>query len=440
MKLTFRILAALVIFIFVGDSLSAQEVPAQAISNITIHNADGSVTESSTIVWRNGIIETIGTNVTIPFDAFVTDAKNEMHLYPGFIDGFSTWGSPKPPSNLERLPNPGTPSYTRAGVQPERVPSQHLEESKMFKDAMSNGFTTAALGLEGNMLSGHVELFNLSPKDVKKGLYGDDIGIHGSFEPSPGNRGVSAYPSTQMGVMAMFRQVMYDAEALQTHLQFQSTNPEMPAPERDDVLEAMFPLVNKAKPLFFTVDTKEDIERLFTYQDEFGFDIVIVSGKEAYAKADELKERNIPVLASIDFTDAPKWYTAQKDTSKKEEMIEVSEEEQHFRDRQLKAWMAEVQNIKMLMDAGVTVGYASSGMDLKDIPKKVEVLLDEGGLSEADLVKLMTSNTAGILGVNTSFGSIQSGKNASFTVFDKPFTEDKTKVVFSISNGKIYEF
>ena len=436
MKLIFRLLAALVILISSGTALLAQETPAQAISNITIHNADGSVTESATIVWRDGIIEAIGTNVTIPFDAYVTDAKNEMYLYPGFIDGFTTWGSPEQPRNPEEPSSPGKAPYNLAGVQPERIPSQHLKADKTFEAAMKAGFTTAALGLDGYMLSGQVEIFSLAPEKINEGLIGDPIAVHGSYERARGR----VYPSTQMGIMAKFRQVMYDAEALQTHIQYQSGNPEMPAPERSEVLEAMFPLVNKTKPLFFTVDTKEDIERLFLYQDEFGFDVMIVSGKEAHAKADELKERNIPVLASIDITEAPKWYTVQQDTSKKEDMEEVTEEEQHFRDRQLEAWMDEAKNIKMLMDSGVMVGYSSHGMELKDAAKGIEILLDEGGLTEADLVKLMTRNTAQILGIQQSFGNLETGKNASFTVFDKPFTEEKAKAVYSVSNGTIYEF
>ncbi len=436
MKLIFRVLAALVILISSGQIISAQETPAQAISNITIHNADGSVTESASIVWRDGIIESIGTNITIPFDAFITDAKNEMHLYPGFIDGYTTWGSPEQPRNPEAPSSPGEASYELAGVQPERVPSQHLKTDKTFEEAMKAGFTTAALGLEGYMISGQVEVFSLSPDDVKDGLFGNTIAIHGSYERARGR----VYPSTQMGIMAKFRQVMYDAEALQTHIQYQSGNPEMPAPERSEVLEAMFPLVNKTTPLFFTVDDKEDIERLFLYQDEFGFDVVIVSGKEAYAKADELKERNIPVLASINISDAPEWYVAQKDTSKEKEMQEVTEEEQMYRDPQLEAWMAEAKNIKMLMDAGVSVGYSSHGMELKDAAKGIKVLLNEGGLTEEDLVKLMTSNTAQILGVSQKFGSLETGKNASFTVFDKPFTQEKAKAVYSVSNGTTYEF
>ncbi|MEX2605320.1 MAG: amidohydrolase family protein [Gracilimonas sp.] len=438
------------------QSLFAQTTPAHALKNITIHQADGSVTESATIIWRDGVIEAIGTNVTIPFDAFEMDGGDSLHVYPGFIDGLSVLGSPDLPGNLEALDDPGNPPYDRAGIQPERKPSELLTEDKNFEAGMKAGITTAALYPNGYMLPGQVELFYLSPKFADVKLLKDEIALAGSFDEAPGGWGRGAYPSTMMGVMAKFRQLMFDATALQQHIKYYNQNPEMPAPDRDKVLEALFPLVNKSTPLLFEVDEKEHIERLFKLQDEFGFDAVIVSGKEAYAKADELKRRNIPVLASIDFTDMPKWYAkmkkvedSDKDPKKdeedekeasKEEEEEISEEEQAYRDKQLEAWKAEVSNIKKLMEAGVNVGYASAGLDQKEYSSKLKILLDEGGLSEADAVKVMTANTANILGIEQTHGSLDKGKNASFSVFDKPMSEKKAKVLKSISNGIIHEF
>lgn len=444
----------LLALLFVGLSFQgifAQSTPAHALKNVTIHNADGSTIESATIVWRDGVIEAIGTNANIPFDAFEIDGGDSLHVYPGFIDGFSIWGSPDLPrsQDLPRLDEPGNPPFDRAGVQPERKPSELLTEDKNFEAGMKAGFTTAALYPDGYMLPGQVEAFYLSSKHDDVELIKESMGLAGSFDTAPGGWSSGAYPSTLMGVMAKFRQVMFDATALQQHINYYKQNPEMPAPDRSNVLEAMFPLVNNTTPLFFEVDSKEHIERLFKLQDEFGFDAVIVSGKEAYAKAEELKQRNIPVLAGIDFTDAPKWYEEKKkeeepdkkeEETSEEEEEEISEEEQAYREKRLEAWKAEVTNIKKLMDAGVPVGYASAGLELKDFSKKLKILLDEGGLSENDVISLMTINTSNILGLNRTHGSLERGKNASFSVFDKAMSEDKAKVLHSISNGIIHEF
>lgn len=451
MKKRCTILALLLSGILFQGAL-AQTTPAHALKNVILHSEDGSALESATIVWRNGVIEAAGTNASVPFDAFVIDGGDSLHVYPGFIDGFTTWGSPELPKNLSRLPEPGNPPYDRAGVQPERKPAELLEDDKIFESGLKAGFTTAALSAKGFMLPGLVDVFYLSPDNTKDGLFKENIGLAGSFKPAPGGWGSGAYPSTLMGVMAKFRQVMFDATALQEHINYYRQNPEMPAPDRDLVLEAMFPLVNKTAPFLFEADSKEDIERLFTLQDQFGFNAVLVSGKEAYAKASELKSRNIPVLASIDFSDAPKWYKKddngekededkeKEQEEKAEEQEEISDEEKAYRERQLEAWKDEVTNIKKLRESGVKVGYASVGMALKDMPKKLEVLLNEGGLTEKDVVELMTLHTAQILGLDTSFGGIKKGKNASFSIFDKPMSEKKAKVVRSVSNGTIFEF
>jgi imidazolonepropionase-like amidohydrolase len=437
------------VLLFVGWSgtyLQAQTTPAHALTNVTLHHHDGSLTESATIVWRNGVLEAIGTNVNIPFDAFEIDGGDSLHVYPGFIDGLATWGSPDLPQSqdLPRLDEPGNPPYDRAGIQPERTPSAIMKEDKAFETGMKAGFMTAALYPEGYMLPGQAEAFYLASDKSEIELMQETMALVGSFEEAPGGWTNGAYPSTMMGVMAQFRQLMFDAAALQQHMQYYSQNPEMPAPKRDKVLEALFPLVNQEKPLFFHVDQKEHIERLLKLQDEFGFDVVIVSGKEAYAKANELKKRNIPVLAGIDFTEMPEWYKKQKDAEdseeEKSEEEEISEEEQAYRDKQLDAWKAEVTNIRKLLDAGVAVGYASAGMDLKEWPDKLEILLDEGNLTEDGIVQLLTINTAKILGIDKTHGSLVKGKNASFTVFNKAMTEDKAKVRHAISNGIIHQF
>ena len=264
----------------------AQEVPAHAITNVTIHMADGATLENADIVWRNGVIEQIGVNESIPFDAFIIDGGDSLHVYPGLIDGMATWGSPETPRDLPRLENPGKPPYDRAGAQPQRVPEHYLNEDKAFEAAMKAGFTLVALGLDGQMLPGHIQPFNLSASKLTQAhVFANPLALQGSFETAPGGWGSGAYPSTQMGVMAYFRQLMYDATALQEHMMYFEKHSEMTQPEQNDVLEALFPLVNKEYPLYFEVDSKEEIERLFRLQDEFGFDVVLVSAKEAYQEA-----------------------------------------------------------------------------------------------------------------------------------------------------------
>lgn len=418
----------------------SQSSPAEAFENVTIHTADGNTIESGTIVWRNGVITDIGENVPIPFDAYVRDGGDSLHVYPGFIDGLALWGSPDLKENRSTPDEPGNPSYERAGIQPERNPSDLLQwDDKTLEEAPKHGFTTAALGLNGRMLAGQVDLFSIKGEDTENNLLKSGISVLAQFEEAGG----TAYPSTTMGLMSQFRQLFHDAEALKEHQNYYaSTSSNYSAPEEDKVLETLYPVMEQEQPLYFVVDTKENIERMFWLQDELGFEAVIVSGKEAYKKADELNRRNIPVLASIDLPEEPEWRVAEdeEEEKEKERIEEVTEEMRIFRDKQLQAYEAHITNIAKLLDAGVTVGYASNGLKLSDIQKNINTLTEEGNLSDTQVLQMLTQSTADILGYGQKFGNLEQGQMANFTVFTEPFTDEESKATYSVTDGEITEF
>ena len=446
------------LMVWIELPLLAQEVPAHAITNVMVHMADGNVIENTNIVWRNGIIEQVGVNESIPFDAFVIDGGDSLHVYPGLIDGMATWGSPDIPRDLPRLENPGKPPYDRAGAQPDRIPAHYLNEDKAFEDAMKSGFTLVSLGLDGQMLPGHIQPFNLSAAKITQAhAFSDPIALQGSFDTAPGGWGSGAYPSTQMGVMAYFRQLMYDASALQEHMMYFEKHSDMAQPEQNDVLEALFPLVNNDYPLFFEVDTKEEIERLFRLQDEFGFDVVLVSAKEASALIEELKARNIAVLASLDVTEMPKWLeketkeaekndkeagkSADEDDNKEgDEKEELTEEELVFRTKQKQAWEEEINNIASLVKAGIPTGFTSAGLSPKEIQQKIDLITEHTSLEKSDLIGLMTVQNANILGISNRVGTIKEGNSAHLILTDGPLFEKGTNIHIQVSQGVINDF
>ena len=446
------------LMVWIELPLLAQEVPAHAITNVMVHMADGNVIENTNIVWRNGIIEQVGVNESIPFDAFVIDGGDSLHVYPGLIDGMATWGSPDIPRDLLRLENPGKPPYDRAGAQPDRIPAHYLNEDKAFEDAMKSGFTLVSLGLDGQMLPGHIQPFNLSAAKLTQAhAFSDPFALQGSFDTAPGGWGSGAYPSTQMGVMAYFRQLMYDASALQEHMMYFEKHSDMAQPEQNDVLEALFPLVNNDYPLFFEVDTKEEIERLFRLQDEFGFDVVLVSAKEASALIEELKARNIAVLASLDVTEMPKWLeketkeaekndkeagkSADEDDNKEgDEKEELTEEELVFRTKQKQAWEEEINNIASLVKAGIPTGFTSAGLSPKEIQQKIDLITEHTSLEKSDLIGLMTVQNANILGISNRVGTIKEGNSAHLILTDGPLFEKGTNIHIQVSQGVINDF
>ncbi len=438
MKLFRDSILGMILFIMIPLAGWSQSMPARALDNVTIHTAEGKTIETGTIVWRNGIIEAIGSDVSIPFDAYVIDGGDSLYVYPGFIDGLALWASPDLPAKYSKPEAPGNPGYERAGIQPHRQPNKLLAKADSFKKARKHGFTTAALGLKGQMLPGQIDLFFVNGKDTGAYLIREGIGLSASFEQAPGSFGNGAYPATLMGVMARFRQLWYDAAALREQsAYYASVSSGYPVPARDEVLEALYPAMDKEQPLFFKADTKEHISRLFRLKDELDFNVVLVSGKEGFQQAEELRKRNIPVLASVDFPEEPGWRVKEREG---EDEAEVTEEMRRFRERQLQAYQARITNIQRLIEAGVKVGYASNGMKIEDLKKHIQILMDEGGLSENQILAMLTQHTADILGIGDKTGDLKQGHVASFTVFTRPFTEAEAQALYSVSGGKLSEF
>jgi imidazolonepropionase-like amidohydrolase len=256
--------------------------------------------------------------------------------------------------------------------------------------------------------------------------------------------------------MAYFRQLMYDATALQEHMMYFEKHSEMTQPEQNDVLEALFSLVNKEYPLYFEVDSKEEIERLFRLQDEFGFDVVLVSAKEASALSNELKSRNIAVLASIDVTEMPDWLEKEKKEAKKDdeegseseeegdsedaESEELTEEELMFRSKQKEAWEKEINNVSALLEAGIPTGFTSAGLSPKELQQKVDLITENSTLTKNDIVGLMTVHNANILGISNRVGTIKEGNSAHLILTDGPLFEKGTNIHIQVSQGVINDF
>ncbi|MEC9299040.1 MAG: hypothetical protein VYA38_07135, partial [Gemmatimonadota bacterium] len=70
-------------------------VPSQsqpiALQGATIHTVTNGVIENGTILFNNGVITAIGTDVQLPAGTRVVDASGK-HIYPGLIDAYSTVG------------------------------------------------------------------------------------------------------------------------------------------------------------------------------------------------------------------------------------------------------------------------------------------------------------------------------------------------------------
>ena len=76
-----------------ASPMFANDGPAIALTNAKVVTSPGDVIESGTVVCRNGLIESVGADIEIPFDAKVIDCAG-MVVYAGFIDAGTSKGLP----------------------------------------------------------------------------------------------------------------------------------------------------------------------------------------------------------------------------------------------------------------------------------------------------------------------------------------------------------
>lgn len=421
-----KILLFLLVALLVPVFVKAQQAPAYALTNVIIHDPGGSPYKGH-IVWRNGSITHIGANVDLPFDARVTDGGDSLHVYPGFINGSGTWGMPQPPrrQGQQREANPGNPTYERAGIRPDRVPANEIDSEDETPGNMFNlGFTVSGVGFSEGMLPGQMDVFRISDSGLT--LFKSDVAQKFQLAGAGG-----VYPNTLMGILVRYRQLMEDASALQLHQQRYNANPSaMEAPRRDLVLESLFEVVNKGQSVFVSADSKDDILRVLKLQDEYGFNMVLVSSAHAHTLVSELKSRNFPVLATLNIPEKPE---LKEDSTKT-----VSDEEKAFFQTRLTAWEAERNNIKTLLENGIKVGITTEGVKPADLRKKIALLV-ESGLTEQQVNQLFSSNTASILEIGSNFGSLKSGYQATMVVFTGEMTNKDSKLLYVTDGNHLKE-
>src|SRR4051812_31339109 len=136
-----------------------------AIKNARIVTVSGPEIENGTIVIRNGRIEAVGQNVSIPSGAHQIDGRG-LSVYPGMIDAGTSMGLIEIPSGA-----PGTVDVTEIGemnpnssaivsVSPH---SAHIAVTRV------NGITSVISLPRGGLISGQAALINLvgtSPKEM----------------------------------------------------------------------------------------------------------------------------------------------------------------------------------------------------------------------------------------------------------------------------------
>ena len=392
--------------------------PAYALENVTVVHPD-EVTENVTIVIRGSLIEAMGRNAEVPADAEVL-AGDSLLVYPGIVDanGDVDYEFPELDIDRDRVEIWNAPRALK-GFQPARRLVDFLTATGEDVEAQRKaGIVAAAVHPEGAMMSGRgtLVLYRKSAQTPEELVLQGVLGPKFELTGAPG-----VYPGTLFGVMAFFRQTFEDAQHQGLTLAAHTDDPRgMAAPPYDpdyDVLRQVL----EGLPVYFEADDAADILRVVGLADEYGFRPVIVGGGEAWKVAEELEDREIPVLVSVDFREPRRW----DPDAESDEPLDAATE------REKQEYVDLYSNAGRLAEAGVTIALTSGGDGeiLEGARKAVEY-----GLSEADALTALTITPAELLGVRW-IPRLGQGLPATFIVASGPlFTED-ARVAYTFVEG-----
>jgi len=173
-------------------------------------------------------------------------------------------------------------------------------------------------------------------------------------------------------------------------------------------------LFDGGKKLYIHVDDEKGITDAIAFAQKNNVkSIVIVGGYEAYKVTDLLKKHNVAVLAQ-----------------RSHKTPEREDDDYDF----------PYKLAKLLVDAGVLVGLENSGQmeraNARNLPFQAGTVAAHG-LDKEEALKLITSNTAKILGIDKQLGTLETGKDATLFISEGDALDMRTNILtHAFINGR----
>ena len=403
-----------------------------AITNARIVPVSSPAIESGTVVIAKGLIQAVGTNLSIPPEAWVIDGKG-LTVYPGLIDAGTDLGLSKPEvgdaaaqaHGRRSAPPSGEISMgpeDRPATTPWRVAADEIKtDDKRIETWRNAGFTTALSSPDGGFFPGQGSVIDLAGDRPGNMVVNSTATLPISFKPGTS---FFLFPGSLMGAISYVRQVYDDAAWFaQAQPVYDANNSKFERLPYDRTERTILRSVEQRELVLLPANNSIQILRALRLADEWKIRAALYGGQEGYAVVDAIAAKKIPVLVNL------KWPERSKDSDPDEEQ---TLRELRFRDRAPSTPAA-------FAKSGVKFALYSGGLkEPKEIFKNTRKAIDAGLAPEAAL-RAFTLDAADILGVSDRLGSIQPGKIANLVVADGDLWNEKTKVKHVFVDGRWFE-
>ncbi|MBX2990675.1 MAG: amidohydrolase family protein [Bacteroidetes bacterium] len=399
-----------------GSLLALGQIPGKkqektiAIVNATIHTVSGPVIEKGTIIFEDGKITAIETQLTTPRGAEVIDATGK-HVYPGLMS----------PDTYIGLTEIGAVRATRDHNETGRInPNVRAEvavnpESEIIPVTRANGITTFVTAPQGGLISG------MSAVMMSDGWTWEDMTLKApaalvvQWPAMTIGRGRRQIRSEADQIKEREKQLKELADAFRDARAYMNAKKAeeqkgIPYHNVDLRWEAMIPVLEGKVPVMVVANDVQQIQAAVAWAIQENLKLIIRGGHEAWRVTDLLKKHNIPVLAG----GIHRLPTRRFD--KYDEPFALP---------------------KKLHEAGIRFAIISE----EEAPHERNLPYQAAhaaayGLPKEEALKAITLYPAQIFGVADRIGSLELGKDATLIITDGDPLEIMTRVEMQFIEGK----
>ena len=413
--------------------VSDKRVEAYGLKNARVVVDYQTTLENTDILISNGRIEAIGSNLVFPKGTIIYDLTGKT-VYPSFVDAYAgNYGiKTQTPATTEANPfaslfTPGQGGRSTQTLTPEariadywndgihasfNITDEFIPDTKTAGEYRQIGFgavvtfkaTGIARGTSALVSTGDGKANNVILKNKTSANY--TLGR---------NRSADLYPASQFGIIALLRQLNYDAKWYK----------QLPVGYFHDAgLEAYNACLSL--PQIFEVTNKLEVMRADKIGKEFGINYIIKGGGDEYQALNDIKKCGNKLIIPINFPEAP-------DVKDPYDATSVSY-------TTLKHYELAPSNLSKVSGAGLTFAITSSDMRqrtsfLTNLRKAIKY-----GLTEAEALKALTFTPASMIDAADLIGAVKKNMIANLLITSGNIFSDDCVIYENWVQGIPYRF
>ena len=353
-----------------------------AVTNATVHVGDGTVIENATLLVSNGRLENVGTNLSVPAGYETVDASGR-NVYPGMIAlnsqlGLTEIGAVRATNDQREVGtfNPNARAVVAFNTDSQVIPTVRCR-----------GVLLAQATPEGTLVGGRSAIMQLDGWNFEDATVRADDGVHINWP----NRNSYNWQTGDLKPNENYDEQVRELEAFLEQAVGYCGRADDGKGERLLKLESFCDAVSGTANAYLHADEARNIQAGVLLLKRMGANPVVVGGEQAYLVADFLKREGVPVILS----------STQALPASQDAPID-----QPYRAPAL------------LADAGVDFAISHEGYwQQRNLPFVAGQAV-AFGLSYEKAVEAVTLAAARIVGIDDDYGSLTTGKSATFVIVD----------------------